>query len=121
MSDSSDSLAADHPSLRSNAESLRSTVLGAIASLNAGGVSGASRRLRALAELSGSLTDALSPAEAADIVERQALSALGATSAVVVTLGQFPPVPQATDTSPTLHVVHAIGLRQIWVSLGRRH
>src|SRR5881275_3328706 len=54
-------------------------------------VSGASRRLRALAALSGSLTDALYPKEAADLVEREALSALGATSAVVVTLGPFPP------------------------------
>ena len=79
-------------------------------------VSGASRRLRALAALSGSLTDALYPKEAADLVEREALSALGATSAVVVTLGPFPP-PIATDVGQyappareTLHVVHAIGL-----------
>ena len=54
-------------------------------------ISGASRRLRALAALSGSLTDALGPAEAADLVEQKALSALGATSAVVLTLGTFPP------------------------------
>lgn len=78
-------------------------------------VSGASRRLRALAALSGSLTDSLGPSQAADLVEQQALSALGATSAVVVTLGAFPPsdanhrvAPQATP--PNLHVVHAIGL-----------
>lgn len=80
-------------------------------------VSGASRRLRALAALSGSLTDALGPAEAAVLVERQALSALGATSAVVVTLGAFPPPAGATvgesaaaAAAPKLHVVHAIGL-----------
>jgi signal transduction histidine kinase len=79
-----------------------------------GAISGASRRLRALAALSGSLTDALSPEDAADLVERQALSALGATSAVVVTLGAFPPPfssavePRALGT--TLNVVHAIGL-----------
>jgi signal transduction histidine kinase len=48
-------------------------------------------------------------------VEKQALSALGATSAVVVTLGAFPPPltsavgpPPAIDAK--LHVVHAIGL-----------
>src|SRR4051794_27800216 len=45
-------------------------------------VSAASLRLRALATLSGSLTDALSPEDAASLVEKQALSALGATSAV---------------------------------------
>src|SRR5690242_13963246 len=45
-------------------------------------ISGASVRLRALAALSGSLTDALGPQDAADLVERQALFALGATSAV---------------------------------------
>jgi signal transduction histidine kinase len=78
-------------------------------------VSGASRRLRALATLSGSLTDALDPEDAADIVERQALSALGATSAVVVTLGAFPPPLTATGTpappaGTSLHVVHAIGV-----------
>ncbi len=76
-------------------------------------VSGASRRLRALAELSGSLTDALGPDEAADLVEKQALSALGATSAVVVTLGTFPAgmlLPTVPAPTPLLHVVHAIGL-----------
>ena len=74
-------------------------------------VSGASRRLRALAALSGSLTDALGPADAADLVEQKALSALGATSAVVVTLGAFPPPPSADySVPPMLHVVHAIGL-----------
>jgi signal transduction histidine kinase len=80
------------------------------------GVSGASRRLRALAALSGSLTDALSPAEAADLVEQKALSALDATSAIVVTLGAFPPMPtgpsheSAATPGPSLHVVHAIGI-----------
>jgi signal transduction histidine kinase len=78
-------------------------------------ISGASVRLRALAALSGSLTDALGPQDAADLVEQQALFALGATSAVVVTLGTFPP-PLATAVVPgapgetALHVVHAIGL-----------
>jgi hypothetical protein len=75
--------------------------------------SGASVRLRALAALSGSLTDALGPQDAADLVEQQALFALGATSAVVVTLGTFPP-PLATaagaPAEAALHVVHAIGL-----------
>jgi signal transduction histidine kinase len=78
-------------------------------------ISGASRRLRALSALSGSLTDALHPEEAADLVERKALSALGAASAVVVTLGEFPPLPASAVTStrgaPVLMVVHAIGLR----------
>jgi signal transduction histidine kinase len=79
-------------------------------------VSGASRRLRALAALSGSLTDSLGPEQAANLVERQALSALGATSAVVVTLGEFPPPaanldgPLATGEATILHIVHAIGL-----------
>src|ERR1700738_3035621 len=54
-------------------------------------ISGASRRLRALAVLSGSLTHSLGPQDPANPVEQQALSALGATSAVVVTLGPFPP------------------------------
>ena len=79
-------------------------------------ISRASRELRALAALSGSLTDALGPQEAADLVEQQALSALGATSAVVVTLGAYPrpainvlgSLTPSADT--TLHVVHAIGL-----------
>jgi signal transduction histidine kinase len=77
-------------------------------------VSGASRRLRALATLSGSLTDPLGPEEAARLVEKQALSALGATSAVVVTLGAFPPTVPPTELAigakPTLSVVQAIGL-----------
>jgi len=79
-------------------------------------ISGASRRLRALAALSGSLTDSLGPEEAADLVERQALFALGATSAVVVTLGAFPPPApnligsQGTAAATVLHVVHTIGL-----------
>jgi signal transduction histidine kinase len=90
-----------------------------------GGISDASRRLRALAALSGSLTDPLTPEEAADVVERQALAVLGATSAVVVTLGAFPPngpadasvpLPPAAAADPaanaggTLTLVHAIGL-----------
>ena len=79
-------------------------------------VSGASRRLRALAALSGSLTDALSPEEAANLVQQKALSALGATSAVVVTLGPFPPEATDPDSAPAdpdsrmLNVVHAIGI-----------
>jgi signal transduction histidine kinase len=83
--------------------------------LSSDGVSGASRRLRALAALSGSLTDALHPKEAADLVEQKALSALDATSAVVVTLGPFPTRPKvlgsefASDKN-ILHVIHAIGL-----------
>jgi signal transduction histidine kinase len=79
-------------------------------------ISGASVRLRALALLSGSLTDALGPQDAADLVEKQALIALGATSAVVVTLGRFPsPLATTVDglgapVAAALHVVHAIGL-----------
>jgi signal transduction histidine kinase len=77
-------------------------------------ISGASHRLRSLSALSGSLTDALGPEEAAQLVELQALSALGATSAVVVTLGPFPPRPvaalDADPAPPVLRVVHAIGL-----------
>ena len=85
-------------------------------------VSEASARLRALAALSGSLTDALSPDAAAYLVERKALTALGAVSAVVVTLGAFPPpsafprglVPTLGPYTPpaalALHVVHAIGV-----------
>jgi signal transduction histidine kinase len=74
-----------------------------------------SRALRALAALSGSLTDALGPRDAADLVEQKALSALGATSAIVVTLGPFPPpLASAVAATPlgkeTLHVVHAVGL-----------
>jgi len=82
--------------------------------LHSVGISGASRRLRALSALSGSLTDALGPGEAAQLVELQALSALGATSAVVVTLGPFPQFPSGTFVgeilAPVLRVVHAIGL-----------
>jgi len=80
-------------------------------------VSAASQRLRCLAALSGSLTDPLGPEDAANLVEQHALSALGATSAVVVTLGTFPRLGPSTDHAPelgvhpTLHVVHAIGLR----------
>lgn len=79
------------------------------------GVSSASARLRALATMSGSLTDALDPSDAAQIVEETALVALGATSAVVVTLGHFPPEPFSTvKLSPSkdaaLHLVHAVGV-----------
>ncbi|HEY8796088.1 MAG TPA: ATP-binding protein, partial [Gemmatimonadaceae bacterium] len=74
----------------------------------------ASLRLRSLAALSGSLTDALSPEDAAALIEQQALSALGATSAVVVTLGNFPPIqgPSAPTphAAPPLTLVHAIGV-----------
>jgi signal transduction histidine kinase len=77
-------------------------------------VSGASQRLRALSTLSGSLTDALHPADAASLVEQKALSALGASSAIVVTLGPFPPppasVPVTEQAAPVLRVVHAIGV-----------
>lgn len=81
-------------------------------------ISGASQRLRALATLSGSLTDSLTPEDAASLVERKALSALGATSAVVVTLGNFPPStsgsmsPAQSPGPAMLTVVHAIGLRK---------
>ena len=94
-----------------------------------GGISDASRQLRALAMLSGSLTDPLTPTDAADVVERQALAVLGATSAVVVTLGEFPPndgrrlrrclldatpPAEARDgarrAAETLTLVHAIGV-----------
>src|SRR4051812_11530343 len=72
-----------------------------------------SQRLHALAALSGSLTDALDPVEAAELVERKALAALDATSAIVVTLGPFPPLIDLSSSAgvvSTLHVVHAIGL-----------
>jgi signal transduction histidine kinase len=83
-------------------------------------VSGASRQLRAIAELSGSLTDPLTPELAAKLVEQRALSALGAMSAVVLTLGSCPPQAGALvpDPSATLHVLHAIGLpAEIWAAL----
>jgi signal transduction histidine kinase len=79
--------------------------------------------------LSGSLTDPLTPTDAADVVERQALAVLDATSAVVVTLGEFPPndtidssllfdatpLPPGTRdgagrSAATLTLVHAIGV-----------
>jgi len=74
-----------------------------------GDISDASHQLRALATLSGSLTDPLTPEEAAEVVERQALAVLGATSAVVVTLGCFPPNGRA-DSTQTLTLIHAIGV-----------
>src|ERR1051326_1884060 len=89
-----------------------------------GDVSTASRRLRALAVLSGSLTDSPTAEEAADLVEQQALTVLGASSAVVVTLTQLVPngpddaremPPAAAPLLPAhsrdvLALVHAIGL-----------
>jgi signal transduction histidine kinase len=81
-----------------------------------GEISTASQRLRALAALSGSLTDSLSPEDAAHLVEKKALSALGATSAVVVTLGNFPSATSGSNEpvqvagAARLTVVHAIGL-----------
>jgi signal transduction histidine kinase len=86
-------------------------------------VSNASRRLRALAALSGSLTDPLTAEEAADLVEQQALTELGASSAVVVTLAQLAPnvstdkrvvappsTPLSARSRDVLTLVHAIGL-----------
>ena len=76
-------------------------------------ISDASQRLRALSALSGSLTDALDPEDAANLVEQKALSALGAASAVVVTLGPFPPpaIRAAEEgAASVLMVVHAMGL-----------
>jgi signal transduction histidine kinase len=75
-------------------------------------ISHASHQLRALALLSGSLTDPLSPEAAADFVERQAFAVLGATSAVVVTRGEFPPnddgdISEAEAQSPTQSPVHS--------------
>ncbi|HMI57171.1 MAG TPA: ATP-binding protein [Gemmatimonadaceae bacterium] len=79
----------------------------------------ASHRLRALASLSGSLTDSLSPAGASDFIEQQALAVLAATSAVVVTLGAFPPALPSAGVKPSsgglapaqsLHLVHASGI-----------
>jgi signal transduction histidine kinase len=88
----------------------------------ADGVSEASRQLRALAALSGSLTDPLTPEEAATVVENQALSVLGASSAIVVTLGEFPQDSGGDSSAgdktatlpdhgpPMLTLVHAIGI-----------
>lgn len=74
-------------------------------------VSGASHRLRALAALSGSLTDPLTPEDAANVVERQALSALGACDAIVMTLGEFPHDGLTVVSNVrALQVVHAIGV-----------
>ena len=80
-------------------------------------VSWASARLRALATLSGSLTDPLDPDDAARLVEQEAFAALGTTSAVVVTLGHFPPVNEVTQLrrppkDARLHLVHAIGVTE---------
>jgi signal transduction histidine kinase len=87
-------------------------------------VSDASRELRALALLSGSLTDALTAKAAASVIEGQALAVLGATSAVVVTLGRLPtlvlapassspsssiPEPDGGAESETLALLHALG------------
>lgn len=57
--------------------------------------------LRAVAALSGSLTDALAPEDAASLIEKEALAALGATSAVVVTLGVFPPLRSPDAPAPS--------------------
>jgi signal transduction histidine kinase len=87
-------------------------------------ISDASRELRALALLSGSLTDPLTAEDAANVIERQALSVLGATSAVVVTLGDFPPsqadgrasipsfrgITSLTAGRDVLTLVHAVGV-----------
>jgi signal transduction histidine kinase len=96
---------------------------GILADGNDDAISKASRRLRALATLSGSLTDPLTPEEAADLVERQALAVLGASSAVLVTLAQQEPNgpgDRPTRTAPgalaprpsseSLTLVHATGL-----------
>jgi signal transduction histidine kinase len=91
----------------------------------AGDLQSASQRLRALAALSGSLTDALAPEDAANLVERHALSLLGASSAVIATLGVLPAASveehAASDSSvasaavalplvSSLLLVHAIGV-----------
>ncbi len=76
-------------------------------------VSGASQRHRALAALSRALTDSLGLVDPADFVEQKALTALGATSAAVVTLCPFPPAASSSDgtraapVGAALHVVHA--------------
>jgi signal transduction histidine kinase len=79
----------------------------------------ASHRLRALASLSGSLTDSLSPADAADFIEKEALAVLSASSAVVITLDALPsPHPRIIEDASaagdaraqSLHLVHAIGI-----------
>src|SRR3954466_12649345 len=70
----------------------------------AGAVSNASLRLRSLAALSGSLTDSLTPEEAADLVERQALTVVGGSSAVVVTLAELAPqasTPEQVGSPPS--------------------
>ena len=112
------------PDVDRAAESSNAFALSGLASdEDVGAVSNASRRLRALAALSGSLTDPLTAGEAADLVERQALAVLGASSAVVVTLAQLapngsadaqasspPPAPPSGPPSDSLQLVHAIGL-----------
>ena len=92
------------------------------------GVSTASHQLRALAALSGSLTDPLTPEEASAIVERHALAVLGATSAVVATFGDFPPSGAAKLPTPPavnapasdaqlaadeLTLIHAVGVPDV--------
>jgi signal transduction histidine kinase len=72
-----------------------------------------SSRLRALAALSGSLTDALSPADAASLVEQKALRVLGAASALVTTIGAFPAGATRVEDMPTpdgMRILHAMGL-----------
>lgn len=72
----------------------------------------ASQSLRSLAALSGSLTDPLGPEDAAALVQHQALAALEATSAVVMTLGAYPPPSATADATraPRLRMLHAIGV-----------
>jgi PAS domain S-box-containing protein len=73
----------------------------------------ASRRLQALAALSGALTDPLSGVEAAQVVADAGLATLGASSASVATLGTFPPERGADGAVPpadTIHLVHSYGL-----------
>src|SRR3954469_9845519 len=89
----------------------------------AGAVSNASLRLRSLAALCGSFPHSLTREEAADLVEQQALTVLGASSAVVVTLAELAPqastpeqvgsppsAPLSARTRDVLTLVHAIGL-----------
>jgi PAS domain S-box-containing protein len=79
----------------------------------------ASYRLRALASLSGALTDPLSPAEASRVVSDLGLATLGASSASVVTLGPFPPDRQASTPPDALHVVAHVGQGSTAMDRGR--
>src|SRR5688572_10650021 len=64
------------------------------------GISDASRQLRALAMLSGSLTDPLTPTDAADVVERQALAVLDAPSGAAAPPGGFPRTDPVVPPNP---------------------